>query len=60
MKVCTECNLPCDVITLQWKERDEFWGAPCWRDCYEDVSECCEAEMTEVEETDEAIVDTTL
>lgn len=52
MNVCTECNLPCDVITLHWKERDEFWGAPCWRDCYEDVSECCEAEMTEVEEED--------
>ena len=50
---CTACNQPCDQIELRWKERDEFWGAPVWRDCYEAASDCCEAEIYE-EEAEEA------
>lgn len=49
MNICTKCGKACDVVTSHWKEKEEFWGAPCWRDCYEDVSECCEAEMEEVD-----------
>ncbi len=49
MNICTQCNQPCEIVTLHWQERDEFWGAPCWRDCYEDASECCEAEVMEIE-----------
>ena len=53
MNVCTKCNLPCEEITIHWREKDEFWGAPCWRDIYEVVSECCEAEIVEMEEATE-------
>jgi hypothetical protein len=50
MKICTKCHQPCDVVEKHWQEKDEFWGAPCWRDCYEDVSDCCHEEIEETEE----------
>lgn len=50
MNVCEKCGEPCEVITRHWREQEIFWGAPCWRDCYEDASECCEAEVIEEEE----------
>lgn len=56
MMFCANCNCPCDTVTVRWKERDEFWGAPCWRDCYEDVSDCCNAETHEIEELDEEVM----
>ena len=47
---CVECGEVCEVIVKQWQEKENFWGAPCWRDCYEDVSQCCQAEAEEIEE----------
>lgn len=45
---CTKCGMPCDVVEKVWKERENFWGAPCYRTEYEDVSECCGVEFEEL------------
>ncbi len=47
MTICTKCHQECEVVTLRWKEREEFWGAPCWREESEDRSACCNAEVYE-------------
>jgi len=46
--VCTKCGQVCDVIEKSWKERENFWGAPCYRTEYEDVSECCHVEAEDL------------
>lgn len=47
---CWECRKSCELVTVWYKEKDEFWGAPCWRDVAEDVSDCCNAELEEIDE----------
>jgi len=48
--ICMNCHEICTVIVHEWKEREEFWGAPCWRTEYEDRSECCDDEVATASE----------
>ena len=50
--ICINCDQPCEVITIHGSDTEEFWGAPVQRPWSEDVSECCEAEIEEVEDGD--------
>ena len=49
MNKCTKCGEPCEVITIENYDIEEFWGAPVKRYYSDDVSECCQAEVEEVE-----------
>ena len=46
--ICTKCDQECDVITIEGYDIEECWGAPVRRPWFEDVSECCEAEIEEI------------
>jgi hypothetical protein len=47
---CSKCGLECEAVFITLYDNDEFWGAPCKRPYTEEVSECCEAEVEEVED----------
>tara|TARA_R110000803_G_scaffold192258_1_gene255031 strand:- start:374 stop:565 length:192 start_codon:yes stop_codon:yes gene_type:complete len=49
---CSRCNLECDVISVENFDWEEFWGAPVKRYYTDDISDCCEAEIEEVEDGD--------
>lgn len=50
---CSKCDLPCEVLQIELFDWEEFWGAPVKRYYYEDVSECCEAEVFEDEDPED-------
>ncbi len=52
--ICTKCGEECEVITVWGSDPDEFWGAPCQRPWSEDASECCEAEVEEIDDEEMA------
>jgi hypothetical protein len=47
---CTKCNVKCEVIEIEGYDMEECWGAMVKRPWFEDVSDCCEAEVEEVED----------
>lgn len=48
--VCTACDKPCEVITVDHGGYEEIWGARRWHEQLVDVSECCEEDAEQVPE----------
>lgn len=43
--ICEQCGKPCDIVEIYEDNPEEFWGVPCMRREYMDVSDCCHAEF---------------
>lgn len=48
--ICCKCDKECEVISVEDYDIEEFWGAPVRRYYSDDVSDCCEAEIEELED----------
>jgi hypothetical protein len=41
---CAACGEPCEVIERKDYDPDEFWGMPCRRPAFVNISSCCDSE----------------
>lgn len=42
--ICIECGEPCDIISVENYDWEEFWGAPVKRYYTDELTDCCNSE----------------
>lgn len=47
---CDRCHKECETYQNTIDDSDEFWGERCTRYLIETLSDCCSAEVTEMNE----------